>query len=131
VDGLAKREENVEGIINEVGLERDDERFGTFNLRIAMIMDTENSLTYEQGEEMMNELRKRLLGKRVKIAAIIVPCTVCGKGFNTEAGMKQHMRIVHGKKKAKEGSKDPAPKKAVRKKRSSKRSSKKGSSKKT
>jgi hypothetical protein len=128
---LAKREGNVEGVINQVGLERDEERFGAFNLRISMIMDTENSLTYEKGEEMMNELRKRLLGKRVEIAAIIVPCPVCGKGFNTEVGMKQHMRIVHGKKKAKQETKDPAPKKTAKKRRSSKRSTRKGSTKKT
>jgi hypothetical protein len=128
---LAKREGNVEGVINQVGLERDEERFGAFNLRISMIMDTENSLTYEKGEEMMNELRKRLLGKRVEIAAIIVPCPVCGKGFNTEVGMKQHMRIVHGKKKTKQETKDPAPKKTAKKRRSSKRSTRKGSTKKT
>jgi len=128
---LAKREGNVEGVINQVGLERDEERFGAFNLRISMIMDTENSLTYEKGEEMMNELRKRLLGKRVEIAAIIVPCPVCGKGFNTEVGMKQHMRIVHGKKKAKQETKDPTPKKTARKRRSPKSSTKKRSAKKT
>jgi hypothetical protein len=128
---LTKREENVEGVINQVGLERDEERFGAFNLRISMIMDTENSLTYEKGEEMMNELRKRLLGKRVEIAAIIVPCPVCGKGFNTEVGMKQHMRIVHGKKKAKQETKDPTPKKTARKRRSPKSSTKKRSAKKT
>ena len=128
---MAKREGNVEGVINQVGLERDEERFGAFNLRISMIMDTENSLTYEKGEEMMNELRKRLLGKRVEIAAIIVPCPVCGKGFNTEVGMKQHMRIVHGKKKAKQETKDPAPKKTARKRRSPKSSTKKRSAKKT
>jgi hypothetical protein len=128
---LTKREGNVEGVINQVGLERDEERFGAFNLRISMIMDTENSLTYEKGEEMMNELRKRLLGKRVEIAAIIVPCPVCGKGFNTEVGMKQHMRIVHGKKKAKQETKDPTPKKTARKRRSPKSSTKKRSAKKT
>lgn len=128
---MAKREGNVEGVINQVGLERDEERFGAFNLRISMIMDTENSLTYEKGEEMMNELRKRLLGKRVKIATIIVPCPVCGKGFNTEVGMKQHMRIVHGKKKAKQETKDPAPNKTARKRRSPKSSTKKRSAKKT
>lgn len=128
---MTKREGNVEGVINQVGLERDEERFGAFNLRISMIMDTENSLTYEKGEEMMNELRKRLLGKRVEIAAIIVPCPVCGKGFNTEVGMKQHMRIVHGKKKAKQETKDPTPKKTARKRRSPKSSTKKRSAKKT
>ena len=128
---MAKREGNVEGVINQVGLERDEERFGAFNLRISMIMDTENSLTYEKGEEMMNELRKRLLGKRVEIAAIIVPCPVCGKGFNTEVGMKQHMRIVHGKKKTKQEAEDPAPKKTARKRRSPKSSTKKRSAKKT
>ena len=127
---MAKREGNVEGVINQVGLERDEERFGAFNLRISMIMDTENSLTYEKGEEMMNELRKRLLGKRVEIAAIIVPCPVCGKGFNTEVGMKQHMRIVHGKKKAKQETKDPAPMKTARTRRSPKSSPKKRSAKK-
>jgi hypothetical protein len=128
---LVKREGNVAGVINQVGLERDEERFGAFNLRISMIMDTENSLTYEKGEEMMNELRKRLLGKRVEISAIIVPCPVCGKGFNTEVGMKQHMRIVHGKKKAKQGTKDLAPKKTARKRRSPKSVPKKRSAKKT
>jgi uncharacterized C2H2 Zn-finger protein len=35
----------------------------------------------------------------VEISAIVVACPVCGKGFNTEQGMKQHVRMVHEKKK--------------------------------
>jgi len=75
-------------------------------------------------------MRKDLLGKNIEFEAISIPCPVCDRTFNTDAGMKQHVRRQHNngvdtvepKKK---------PKKASTKKKTSKKTSKKGSKKKT
>jgi hypothetical protein len=95
----------IEGLVNEVGLERDEERFGSFKIKFGIVMNPGKSVTYKQGEKIMNQLRRHLLGKKVEIKAVTFPCLVCGKGFNTELGVKRHMRLVHdGKKKAKKKS---------------------------
>ena len=89
----------IKGVIGEVGLQRVGDRFNAFNLTINMVVDPKGTLTYDKGEQLMQQFRKQLLGKKVEIAEIIVPCPICGKGFNTEQGMKQHMRMVHKEKK--------------------------------
>ena len=96
---MASEAPKIRGVVREVGLERDDDRFRSFNLRIGIVVKAGKSLSYEEGERMMRRFRKELLGKRVEIAAIMVLCPICGKGFNTEQGMKQHMRLTHEKKK--------------------------------
>ncbi len=93
--------QKVKGVVGEVGLERDGERFNAFNVKISMVVDSGKAMTLEQGELLIKQFRKELLGKAVEIATIVVPCPVCGKCFNTEQGMKQHVRMVHGKKKKK------------------------------
>ena len=87
------------GVVEEVGLQRDGDQFNSFNLTVSMVVKTEKSLTYTQGERLMTQFRKELLGKNIEIAAIIHTCPICGKGFNTEQGMKQHQRRIHDKKK--------------------------------
>lgn len=116
--------QKVKGIVGEVGLERDGERFNAFNVKISMVVDSGKAMTLDQGEQLIMQFRKELLGKKVEITAIVVPCPVCGKGFNTEQGMKQHKRRVHEKKKKKTEPKaaKKTPKKA-RKKGSRKKSS--------
>jgi len=91
--------QKVKGVVGEVGLERDGERFNTFNVTISMVVNSGKTLTFNQGEQLIKQFRKELLGKAVEISAIVVACPVCGKGFNTEQGMKQHVRMVHEKKK--------------------------------
>ena len=93
--------QKVKGVVGEVGLERDGERFNAFNVKISMIVDSGKAMTFDQGEQLIKQFRKELLGKKVEIATIVVPCPVCGKCFNTEQGMKQHVRMVHEKKKKK------------------------------
>ena len=95
----------IKGVIGEVGLQRVGDRFNAFNLTINMVVDPKGTLTYDKGEQLMQQFRKQLLGKKVEIAEIIVPCPICGKGFNTEQGMKQHMRMVHKEKKKKKPTK--------------------------
>jgi len=108
---VASEAPKIRGVVREVGLERDDDRFRSFNLRIGVVVKAGKSLSYEEGERMMRRFRKELLGKRVEIAAIMIPCPICGKGFNTEQGMKQHMRLTHEKKKkAKKKRKTPSKK---------------------
>lgn len=89
----------IKGVVGEVGLQRHGDQFNAFNLTINLIVNPKKQLTYDEGEKLMQKFRKDLLGKNVEIAQIIILCPICKKGFNTEAGMKQHMRIIHDKKK--------------------------------
>lgn len=124
--------QNLKGLVNEVGLRRDEEKFNSFNVTIAMVLKSEKALTYDQGERLMSRIRRDLLGKEVEITSVVFPCPVCGRTFNTEQGMRQHARMAHKEKRAKKPKeakrkgtqKKPARKKSTRKK-SSKRASKK------
>jgi hypothetical protein len=119
-----KTDEKIKGIVGEIGLERNDGKFNSFNLTVGLVLKT-GGLSYAQGERLMAEMRKALMGKIVEIAEIIHPCPVCGKGFNTAQGMKQHVRMVHEKGKKKEAVKAEKPKAAPKKKRARKKSSRK------
>ncbi len=118
-----KADEKTKGIVREIGLERNEGKFNSFNLTVGLVLKT-GGLSYAQGERLMAEMRKELLGKMVEIAEIIHLCPVCEKGFNTMQGMRQHVRMVHekGKKvvtekpKAAPKKKKRAKKKATRKK---------------
>lgn len=118
VNGLRVEKERMKGIVNEVGLERDGNQFRSFKVKIGIILDSSERLNYEESEKMMKKLRNELLGRGIEIASIIFPCSICGKSFNTELGMKQHMRIVHKKKSMK-------PKQSETKKNRSKKSKEK------
>ena len=93
VDTMKKK-----GIVNEVAIVRDTDHFRNFHLTIGIKVETQKKLTYKQGERLMREYRKDLLGKNIVFGLIEIPCPVCGKTFNTEQGTKQHMRIVHPEK---------------------------------
>lgn len=122
--------QRIKGVVDELGLERDENQFRAFNLKIGMVVKSGKPLSFEQGERLMKRFRRELLGKEVEITAIVVPCPICGKGFNTEQGMKQHVRMVHDKRqKAKTKYKETKPK-STRKKASKKSVSKKTSRKK-
>jgi hypothetical protein len=95
---LAIKEHRIKGVVDEVGLVRDEDKFNTFVVTINMVVKGKKPLTFSQGEEAINMYRKELLGKQVEIATIIHSCPICGKGYNTELGMKQHVRMVHEKK---------------------------------
>ena len=122
-----KADEKIKGVVGEIGLERNEGKFNSFNLTVGLVLKT-GGLTYAQGERLIVEMRKELLGKMVEIAEIIHLCPVCEKGFNTMQGMKQHVRMVHEKGKKKETVKAEKPKAAPKKK---KRARKKTSRKKT
>ncbi len=119
---------SLEGVVSEVGLRRDDERFNSFNLTISMVLKSDGALSFDQGERLMREYRKELLGKRVEINAVVFTCPVCGRGFNTEQGMKQHARMVHEGKgrasKPKEGKKTKSTRRKTARKKTSKKTGK-------
>lgn len=108
---MDSEESKVKGVVKEVGLERDENHFRSFNLKIGVVIKADKSLNYEEGEQMMTWFRKALLGREVEVAPIMVPCPICGKGFKSEQGMKQHVRMVHEKKSKKKG-KSPSKKKS-------------------
>ncbi len=117
-------DEKIKGIVGEVGLERNEGKFNSFSVTVGLTLKT-GALTYAQGERLIAEMRKELLGKAVEIAEIIHLCPVCEKGFNTMQGMKQHVRMVHekGKKQVVEKPKvAPKKKKRARKKSTRKKS---------
>ena len=117
-------DEKIKGIVGEVGLERNEGKFNSFSVTVGLTLKT-GALTYAQGERLIAEMRKELLGKAVEIAEIIHLCPVCDKGFNTMQGMKQHVRMVHEKGKKKETVKTEKPKAAPKKKRARKKSTRK------
>lgn len=96
---LSEENQKLKGVIGEVSLERDEDKFNTFNVTIKMIVDNGRPLNYDRGETLVQQFRKGLLGKKVELSAVVVTCPVCGKGFNSEGGMKQHMRMIHGDRK--------------------------------
>ena len=119
-----KADEKIKGVVGEISLARNEGKFNSFDLTVGLVLKT-GGLSYAQGERLMAEMRKELLGKVVEIAEIIHPCPVCGKGFNTAQGMKQHVRMVHEKGKKKETVKAEKPKAAPKKKKRARKSSRK------
>ena len=128
---MAQEDAKLHGVVNQVGLERDEVEFRSFNLTLGIKVKTGKKLSLKEGERLIKQMRKELLGKNIEFEAISIPCPVCGKTFNTDAGMKQHVRRQHndGLDTAKPQKKKP--KKASSKKKPSKKTSKKGSKKKT
>ena len=96
---MSEESQKLKGVIGEVSLERDEDKFNTFNVTMKVIVDNGKPLSYDRGETLVQQFRKGLLGKKVELSAVVVACPVCGKGFNTEGGMRQHMRMIHGDKK--------------------------------
>lgn len=98
-------EPKLRGVVSEVGIERDEEHFRSFNIKIGVLVKSEKRIDYDEGERMMRSLRKEILGKDVEVTTIIIRCPICDKGFKSEQGMNQHKRMMHAdkikKKKAK------------------------------
>jgi uncharacterized C2H2 Zn-finger protein len=126
---MAQEDAKFHGVVNQVGLERDDEEFRSFNLTLGIKVKTGKKLTLKEGERLINQMRKEFLGKNIEFEAISIPCPVCGRTFNTEAGMKQHVRRQHND--GVDTAKPKKKKKASSKRKSSKKTSRKGSKKKT
>lgn len=126
---MAQEDEKFHGVVNQVGLERDEAEFRNFNLTLGIKVKTGKKLSLKEGERLIKQMRKEFLGKNIAFEAISIPCPVCGKTFNTEAGMKQHVRRQHNN--GVDTAKSKKKKKTSSKKKPSKKTSKKGSKKKT
>ena len=111
------------GIVDEIGLERDDAQFKNFNLMVGIRLKTEKKLSYNEGERLIKQLRKELLGKNIELGAIALPCPICGKSYNTEQGLKTHIRRTHPQETP--SKKDNKKKSTTKKKRTRKKTSKK------
>lgn len=121
---MAQGDSKFKGVVSQVGLERDEAEFLSFNLTLGIKVKTGKKLNLKEGERLIKQMRKDFLGKNIQFEATAIPCPVCGKTFNTEAGMKQHHRMMHNNG-ADETKKKASSKK--KKKKTSKKSSKKKS----
>ncbi len=83
------------GLVREVGLVRDNDHFHSFNITVGIVIRSEKRLTYDEAERLSNQFRRRYLGKEVDLLGVTVLCPVCGKGFNSEGGMKKHVKASH------------------------------------
>jgi hypothetical protein len=117
-------EDKILGVVNAVGLERDDQEFRNFNLTVGIKIKTDKKISYTEGERLIKQLQKELMGKNIELEPVAVPCPICGKTFNSENGMKQHQRLQH-----KEEEK-PKQKRSTKKKTPAKKSTSKSRSKK-
>ena len=106
---MMAQDEKLLGVVNAVGLERDEQEFRNFTLTVGIKIKTEKKISYVEGEKLMKQLQKDLMGKNIELEAVAVPCPICGKVYNSEQGMKQHQRLQHKE--------DEKPKKQSRKKK--------------
>ena len=111
------QEDKVLGVVNAVGLERDEQEFRNFNITVGIKLKTDKRMSYTEGEKLMKQFQKNLLGKNIELEAVAIPCPVCGKTFNSEKGMKQHQRL-HGDEEP------PKKKRTTKKKKTTKKSTK-------
>ena len=99
------------GVVSEIGLERDAQEFTSYNLTVGIKLKSDKKLSYAESEKLVKELKRELMGKNIELEAIAIPCAFCGKIFNSETGLKQHVRRQH------EGEEEPPKKKRGRKKK--------------
>ncbi len=123
---MAQEDVKKLGIVSQIGLERDAQEFTSYNLTVGIKLKSDKKLTYAEGERLIKKLKKDLMGKNIELEAIAVPCGFCGKIFNSETGMKQHVRRQHEgeeelPKKRRGRPKKPAVKKATPKKTAAKK----------
>jgi hypothetical protein len=121
---MATEDEKFQGVVSHVGLERDEAEFLNFNLTLGILVKTEK-LTYNEGERLIKKFQKELLGKNIELGAVAVPCPVCGKTFNTEVGMKQHLRKQHEGEEVSRKRTRRSPAKKTQKRNGSKKAQKK------
>lgn len=114
------QDDKLHGVVNAVGLERDEQEYQKFALTVGIKIKMDKKVSYAEGEKLMKQFQKELLGKNIEMGAVAIGCPICGKTFNSEQGMKQHQRLQHAdeeppKKKARK--KKAEPKKAPAKKK--------------
>jgi hypothetical protein len=67
VAGVSSRKPKIRGVVREVGLERDENQFHSFNLKMGVVVNAGKKLSYEEGEKVMKGFRQDFLGKTVEI----------------------------------------------------------------
>ena len=48
------------GIVNEIGLERDQDEFSNFNLTVGIMVKIDKKLDLSEGQELVKQLQKEL-----------------------------------------------------------------------
>ncbi|MGQ9679777.1 MAG: C2H2-type zinc finger protein [Candidatus Bathyarchaeia archaeon] len=114
----------VKGMVSEIGLERDDEHFRSFNLKISVVIKPLKILDYDEAERLMKQFRKDLLGREVELTSTIFRCPTCGREFKNERGLNKHLKTVHKVKRAEKNGETPPEKSRSKKTKERKDSSK-------
>jgi hypothetical protein len=82
-------------VVREIGLEREEGRFHSFRVRIGVVLKGERSMDYEEGELLVKRLRRELLGREVEVEPLTYRCPLCDRCFNSELGLRRHVRRSH------------------------------------
>lgn len=64
---MSSRKPKIRGVVREVGLERDENQFHSFNLKMGVVINAGKKLSYEEGEKVMKGFKQDFLGKTVEI----------------------------------------------------------------
>ena len=64
---MSSRKPKIRGVVREVGLERDENQFHSFNLKMGVVINAGKKLSYEEGEKVMKGFKQDFLGKAVEI----------------------------------------------------------------
>lgn len=64
---MSSRKSKIRGVVREVGLERDENQFHSFNLKMSVVVNAGKKLSYEEGEKVMKGFRQDFLGKTVEV----------------------------------------------------------------
>ena len=120
---MMAEDDKLHGVVNAVGLERDNQEFRNFTVTLGIKIKTEKKISYNEGEKLMKQLQKDLMGKNIELGAVAVPCPICGKVYNSIQGMKQHQRLQHKDEKEpkRKSKKKPTTKKTASKRRAKKK----------
>jgi uncharacterized C2H2 Zn-finger protein len=92
---MAQEDMKKLGVVSEIGIERDAQEFTSYNLTVGIKLKSDKKLTYAESERLVKVLKKELMGKNIELEAVAVPCPYCGKIYNSDKGMKAHVRSQH------------------------------------
>ncbi len=112
---MEQEQPKLKGAVRAIDLATDGDRPGSFAVTIGIQIRTDGRVGYDEAERLAAKYRREYLGKEVEFLAVSIPCPVCGKILNSEAGLKLHVRQSHPERTDLYTATKPEPKKTQKK----------------